>query len=179
MNDQRNHSEGCNGITKADPIALEKICGDERSRESAQSEEKIQKVECSRAMVRRHCADQGVGSCNNDAAAHTEQEEQEYDAPKTFRAGQGEERNNNEGQSENETNLVALIIEQRAYTYRGDDQPKSLRERDGSILCRGEAETLGQFRQDRAQHGGDHPVNKDGKDSSEDQHASGFLSTSL
>jgi hypothetical protein len=40
-------------------------------------------------------------------------------------------------------------------------------------------EAIGEVWQDGAQHGGDHSIDKDGEDSGKDQHASGFLSTSL
>lgn len=104
----------------------------------------------------------------------TEQEKQEYDASKPFRAGQGEELYNDEGQAENEPDLVAFVIEQRAHALRGDEEAERLREGDTSILSRGEPEAIRQCGQVGSQYGGDHPVDEDGEDRGEDQYASGF-----
>ena len=129
-------------------------------------------------MVRADGADQRVGAGDDNAAADAEQEQQKDDAAEAFGTRQGEEGDDDKGQTENEADLVAFRIEQWADADGGDDEAERLGEGDGAVLGGGEAETVRQVGEDGAQHGGDHSVYEDGEDGGKDQHAGGFLSGS-
>ena len=107
-----------------------------------------------------------------------EQKQEADDAAEARRPRQREERNGDEGQAENEADLVALVVEQRADAERGDHEAQRLREGDGAVLRRGEMKAVGEVGQDGAQHGGDHSVDEDGEDGGKDQHAAEVLSGS-
>ena len=76
----------------------------------------------------------------------------------------------NAGQAEDEADLVAFAIEQRTHAKRCDHQSQSLCEGDGAVLRWGQVEAVRQVGKDRAQHRGDHSVDKNGEDRAEDKH---------
>jgi hypothetical protein len=116
-------------------------------------------------------ADERVCAGHHNAPAHPEQEQKEENTAEARRARQGIERDSDEGKSKDEAEFFALAIEQRAYPNRGDDQPQSLHEGDGSILSRGQLEPIRQVGKDGTQHGGNHSIDEDGYNGGEDQHA--------
>ena len=87
-------------------------------------------------------ADQGVGSCNDDAATDSEKEHEQHDRAEALRPGQQKERKRDACETENEAYFVALSVEQRTDANRRDHQAKRLRECDGSVLRRREVETI-------------------------------------
>ena len=91
-----------------------KIGGDERCGETAESEEEVDQVQRGRAMGLAYIADQSIGAGHHDAAADSEQEQQKQDAAEARRARQGEERDGDEGEAEDEAQLLAFVVEQRA-----------------------------------------------------------------
>ena len=80
--------------------------------------------------------------------------------------------------AEDEPDLVALRIEQRADTERGDDESERLHKGDGAVLRGSEMEALRELGQNGAQHRGDHSIDKDGQNCGEDKHVTGSLSIS-
>ena len=95
---------------------------------------------------------------------------------KPLERGQREERDGDEGEAEDEADLVALRVEQGADGERGDDEAEGLGEGDCAVLRGGEMEAVGEVGENGAEHGGDHSVDEDGENGGEDQHAGWFLS---
>ena len=173
---QRDHSERCDGVAEADPVPSEKIGGDERRGESAEAEEEVDQVQRDATMGFAHIADQSIRRGHEDAAAHAEQEHQEQNCAEARRARQGKECDRDEGEAEDEAKLLAFVIDQRAGGERSEDQSERLRRSDGAVLAGREMEAIRQFGQDGAQHRGNHPVDEDGDNGGEHQHAAGVLS---
>src|SRR6185503_746888 len=117
-------------------------------------------------------------SGDDDSATHPEEEEQQEDVAVPLGAGKQEEGSGDGAESEDEASLVALGVEQRTDAQRRNDEAERLHGGDGAVLGRREVKTLRELRQDGAEHGGDHSVDEDGKDGSEDEHGTGFLSSS-
>src|SRR5208282_4325014 len=107
---------------------------------------------------------------DDDASANAQKEEQKNDSAVAARLRKGEERAGDAEEAEDETDLVALRIEQRADGERGDHQAEGLGESYCPVLRGREVEALGEVGEDSAEHGGDHSVNEDGEDGGEDEH---------
>ena len=58
-------------------------------------------------------------------------------------AAKRKQRGGDEGKPEDEANLFAFVIEERADGKRGEDESQGLREGDGSILAGREMEAIG------------------------------------
>ena len=168
---QRGNGEHGDRVTEAVPFALKEIGRDKRREEAAETKEEVHQVECRGTMGLAHAAHQRVGSGDNNAASYAKKEEQGHDAAKAAGAWQQKESECDAGQAENEADLVAFAIEQRTDGEGCDHQAQSLRESDGAVLRRSQVETVRQVGEDRAQHCGDHSVDKNGEDGAENEHA--------
>ena len=171
LNQQRDDSQGGDGVAEADPVPRKQFGREEGRCQSAEAEEEVDEVQRDPAVRFAYVADQRIRASHHDTSADAEQEQEDHDAAETLRAGKGVKCDGDEGQAKNEPNLLAFAIQQRTHPDRGDDEPQRLRKCDGAILRRGEMESVGQVGQDGAQHSGNHSIDENGDDGSEDQHS--------
>src|ERR1017187_2185526 len=108
-----------------------------------------------------YIANQRIRAGHQNSAANPEQENQREDAAKTWRTRQSEECDGDQAEPEDKSNLLAFVIEQRSYGEGREDESQRLRKGDGAILAGRQVKTIRQVGQDGAQHGGNHPVDKD------------------
>jgi hypothetical protein len=70
------------------------------------------------------------------ASADSEHEQQHGDRTKAARTRQGKEGQRNEAEPEQQTDFVALRIEQRTNAQRREREPERLQRGNSAVLCR-------------------------------------------
>src|SRR6202789_200800 len=116
-------------------------------------------------------ADQRVRASDDNSSTDAEQKQYKHNATKPRGARESEQCHCDKREAENQSKLLAFIVEQRTNGERSDDQAQRLGESDGAILAGSEMEPVREVRQNRAEQGCSHPINENRDDRSEDQHS--------
>lgn len=170
MEGEGNDSEGGGEVAEFEGVTTQEVGGDKGRRDAAEAEEGVEAVEKGLGVVGFNVVDEGVSAGDDDAATDAEDKHGDLNVGEVLGARQGEERQSDEAEAEQEADLFALEVDERALEQGADDEADGLCGGNAAVLPGAEAEALGQIRENTAKHGGDHAVNKDGQYGGHNQH---------
>src|ERR1700677_3738294 len=100
-------------------VFAEEVGGNERSGKTAEPKENIDKIQRRRAMGRRYVAAQSIGRGDDDAAADSEKEQMRCDGSKTIGSRKKSDGQRAQGQAQNQSGFLALVVDERAHADGG------------------------------------------------------------